>query len=162
MVAPVPDAASFVELVLPPKKEIVAEEAPGAAGVKVRLKGTLWPAAIVTGNMSPPNVNCALLEVTEDTVTLPPLALILPFCVWLEFTFTLPKLMEAGVTVKVPVVAGLAPVPENETARLGSEAFDDRPRAALSLPVAVGANVTDKFAVLPAASEYGKASPLTL
>jgi hypothetical protein len=59
-------------------KEMFAEAEPTAVGANVTEKGTLCPAARVTGNVSPPTVKAELLEPTEDSVKPPPLALMLP------------------------------------------------------------------------------------
>jgi len=90
-----------------------------------------------------------LLELAEETVTLAPLAVMLPFWLWLLPMVMEPKLMDPGVTPKVPgeVVA----VPEREMATEESDALELKVRVALSVPAVVGANCTDKFALLPAA-----------
>lgn len=61
-----------------------------------------------------------------------------------------PKLIDTGEipTVEVEVVA----VPESVTAAEGSDALEVIMRVALSVPAAVGANVTDRVALAPAAS----------
>ena len=101
-----------------------------------------------------------MLELAEESVTLAPLAVTLPFWLWLFPTVRVPKLIDPGVTPSVPVE--VVAVPERETATLGSDAFELRVRVALSVPAAVGANFTDKFALLPAPKTYGKDNPLTL
>lgn len=80
-VAPDPLAVSDAEPEELLKNEIFAEALPVLVGEKVTVNGTLCPAAIVTGNVSPPRVNCELLEVVDESVTLPPLAVTLPL--WL-------------------------------------------------------------------------------
>ena len=60
-------------------REMFAEIVPAAVGLKVTVKGTLCPAAIVSGNVRPPKVKAELLELAEDKVTLPPLAVRFPF-----------------------------------------------------------------------------------
>jgi hypothetical protein len=60
--------------------EMFAEAVPLIWGVKVTANGTLCPAAIVSGRVIPLNVNSALLELPEDTVTLEPVALSVPVC----------------------------------------------------------------------------------
>lgn len=90
-----------------------------------------------------------MFEVADDRVTLPPLALTLPFWVWLLPTSTFPKLITPGVTPNVPV--GLVPMPERAIPTEESDAFEEKERIALSGPVAVGANTTDKLALAPAA-----------
>ena len=78
MVAPEPVAVSDAEVELLAMKEMFDEAAPAAVGVNVTVKGTLWPAASVTGNVSPLMVNAELLEPTDDKVTPAPLAVTLP------------------------------------------------------------------------------------
>jgi len=90
-----------------------------------------------------------LLELAEETVTLVPPAVMLPFWLWLLPTVMVPKLMDPGVTPKAPVE--VVAVAEREMATEESDAFELRLRVALSVPAVVGANFTDKFAVLPAA-----------
>jgi hypothetical protein len=77
-VAPVPVTVSVAEPELLVKKEIFADALPLVVGEKVTVNGTLCPDAMVTGNVSPLNVNAELLELAEDRVTLPPLAVTLP------------------------------------------------------------------------------------
>ena len=73
---------------------------------------------------------------------------------------TLPKLIEPGVTARVPLVT--VPLPLRETFTLGSEPLDVSVSATLSVPDVLGENVTDKFALAPAARLYGRLNPLTL
>jgi hypothetical protein len=128
---------------------MLAEAVPVAVGAKVTVKGTLCPAAIVTGKVSPARVNWALLELADDRVTLPPLAVTLPFWLWVVPMLTLPKLMDPGVTPSVPLE--LAPVPDRATVTEGSDAFELRERVPLAVPTTVGEKTTDKVALLPAA-----------
>jgi hypothetical protein len=51
---------------------------PALVGVKVTVKLTDWPAAIVTGNEIPLSANIELLMIAEETVTLEPLAVSCP------------------------------------------------------------------------------------
>ena len=62
---------------------------------------------------------------------------------------TLPKLMDPGVTPRVPVV--VVPLPVRETLTKELEAFELRERVALSVPAAVGEKTTDRLALLPGA-----------
>src|ERR1700691_2061768 len=55
--------------------EAVPDVAPGDWGAKVTVNWALWPAGMVTGNDNPLTVNCALLTLTEDTVTVAPEAI---------------------------------------------------------------------------------------
>jgi hypothetical protein len=60
------------------ENKILADVLPLTCGANVSVKGTLCPAAIVTGNVMPLNANSELLELAEETVTLEPLALSAP------------------------------------------------------------------------------------
>ena len=62
-------------------KVSVPEVAPVAFGLKVTVKGTLWPDGIVTGSESPLMAKRALFELAAVTVTLAPLALSVPVLV---------------------------------------------------------------------------------
>lgn len=53
----------------------LAEAVPLAWGVKVTVKGALWPAGMVNGNESPLRANSEVLVAAEETVTLEPVAL---------------------------------------------------------------------------------------
>ena len=99
--------------------------------------------------MSPPAVKAELLELVDDSVTLPPDAVTLPFCVWVVPIVTLPKLIDPGVTASVPLV--VVPLPLSEMLTVGSDPFEVSVRVALSVPEVVGEKVTDKFALAPAA-----------
>jgi len=61
----------------------------------------------------------------------------------------LPKLMELGVTPRVPLE--LVPLPVRDTLTVGSDAFELNESVALSVPVVEGAKVTDKLTLPPAA-----------
>lgn len=78
IVAPEPVAVSDAEVELLAIKEMFAEAAPAAVGENVTVNGTLWPAASVTGNVSPDTAKAALLEPTDDSVKPAPLAVTLP------------------------------------------------------------------------------------
>jgi hypothetical protein len=80
-VAPEPLAVCEAEVEFVVKNEIFADAVPLAVGAKVTVNGRLWPAGIVVGNVTPLTVKAELLELADDSVTLPPLALTLPFCV---------------------------------------------------------------------------------
>lgn len=157
VVAPKPLADSGAKVELLVKNEMFAEAEPVAVGAKVRVKGTLCPATRVIGNVSPPTVNAELLELVDDSVTLPPEAVTLPPCVWVVPIVTLPKLIEPGVTASVPFV--VVPMPLRETFTLGSDPFEASVRVALSVPDVLGEKVTDRFALAPAARLEGKLNP---
>ena len=126
-----------------------ADAVPVVVGAKVNVNGMLCPDAIVTGRLSPPVVNAALLELTEETVTLPLDAVTLPLWLWLLPIVTEPKLIEPGVTPNVPLE--VAPVPDKAIVTVGSEAFELSDRVALAVPTTVGEKTTDILTLLPAA-----------
>ena len=146
--APVPLAVSEIELELLVKKRILAEVVAAAVGAKVTVKGTLCPAAIVTGKASPLTVNWELPELADERVTLPPVAVRLPVWGLVVPTVTVPKLIETGVSASVPAVVA---VPDRATGTEGLDASELRVRVAAAAPVTVGANTTDKLALAPAA-----------
>lgn len=147
MVVPAPLAVSVV-VPLAVTNDRFAEATPADVGANVTVNGRLCPDAMVMGKVRPPSVNTELLELADDNTTLPPLAVRFP--PWLEVlsTFTLPKLSEDGVTLRVPT--GVVPLPESATFTDGSEAFEVIDSVALSAPETVGANVTVSAAVVPA------------
>jgi hypothetical protein len=142
------------------KNEMFADAVPVVVGAKVKVNGILCPDAIVNGRLSPPSVNAALLELTEETVTLPPDAVTLPLWLWLLPIVTEPKLIEPGVTPNVPLE--VAPVPDSAIVIFGSEAFELSERVALAVPATVGEKTTDRLTLLPAARVYGKVKPPTV
>ena len=97
-------------------KVSVPETAPMTEGEKTTLKGTVCPAAMVSGNETPEIPNCELFEEAEETVTLPVVAVIVELSVALLPSSTFPKFRAVGVMVSTPVVA---PVPVNGTIRFG-------------------------------------------
>ena len=69
----------------------------------------------------------------------------------------MPKLIDPGAMVSCP---GLVPVPDSNTLRVGSEAFDVRVSAPLDVPLKVGAKATVKVMLCPAARVSGAVRPL--
>ncbi len=69
---------------------------PLAVGANTTLNGTVWPAAIVIGNVIPDRPNSAPVDDAPETVTLAPLAVIDDDCVLLVPTVTFPKLRDVG------------------------------------------------------------------
>jgi hypothetical protein len=82
---------------------MLAEAVPVAVGEKVTVKGRLCPEAMVTGKVTPPRVNWELLELADDKLTLPPLAVTLPFWLRVDPMVTVLKPMDKGVTPSVPL-----------------------------------------------------------
>jgi hypothetical protein len=113
IVAPVPLAVSEAEVEVLVKKEMLAEALPVAVGAKVTVKGILCPAEMVTGKVSPPSVNWELLELADDRVILPPLAVTLPFWLRVLPMVIVLKLMDKGVTPNV--LLELVALPERPT-----------------------------------------------
>jgi hypothetical protein len=148
IVPPEPLTVSEVEFELL-KKEMFAEALPAVVGANVTENGTLCPDEIVTGKASPPRVNAELLELADETVTLPPDAVMLPFWVWGDPIVTVPKLSDPGVTASVPLE--LVPLPARATEREGFEAFELSESVALFVPVVAGEKVMTKLALVPAA-----------
>ena len=60
------------------ENKMLVDVLPLIRGANVSVKGTLCPAAIVRGYVRPVSANSELLELAEETVTLPPLALSAP------------------------------------------------------------------------------------
>jgi hypothetical protein len=89
------------------------EIVPLAAGIKAALSVKLCPAAIVNGKDAPVKANCEPLLVSDDTVTLPPLALTVMARVAVVPTFTLPKFTGDGAILNWPAafVTVVVPVP---------------------------------------------------
>jgi len=88
----------------------VPEDAPLLVGEKTTSKGTVWPIEIVNGKETPEIENCELLVFADDTVTTPPVALMLEGCVVVAPTSTLPKLSAVGAMMSCATVV-LVPVP---------------------------------------------------
>jgi hypothetical protein len=153
---PVNDAATggLVALLV---NVIVAEAAPLAWGANLNVKGALWPTDRVTGKESPVNVNSGLLELTEEMVTLAPLAVIEPVWFCVLPTVTLPKLAVAGFTASCP---GVVPVADRDTLRLGMEPSAVSARLPLTAPPLDGVNVTLNVRLCPALSVVGTLRPL--
>jgi len=125
---------------------------PGLVGEYVTDKLALAPAARDKGKASPVKVKLLPVTVAAEIVRLAvPVFDKVSACVWLLPTATLPKLMDPGLTPRVPLVA--VAVPLSETITDGSDAFDAMARLAVFVPELVGENLTDRFAVEPAARE---------
>ena len=79
-------------------KVSVALKVPATVGLNVTVNGTLWPAAMVTGSVSPLTTNNELFELAPVTVTLAPVALSVPEPVPLSPATMLPRFRVAGLT----------------------------------------------------------------
>jgi hypothetical protein len=141
---PVPVSASVVgEPVALLVTVNVALTAPAAVGVNVTVKGTLCPAAIVTGSDKPLTVKTELFALAPVTVTLAPLALRLPDAVPLSPTTTLPRASVAGLTESCPELAAI-PVPVSDSAVVPGVALLVKVSVAFAAPVDDGLNFTVK------------------
>jgi hypothetical protein len=127
----------------------VALTVPLTMGLKVMVKGTLWPAGMVTGSDSPPTLNTELLLLAAVTVTLAPLAVIVPDAVPLWPTTTLPRPRVVGAMESVPAVT--VPVPDSGTVRVGFEALDAIVMLPVMVPATVGINFALKVQLAPGA-----------
>ncbi len=131
----------------------VALTDPTVCGLKVIVKGTLVPAAIVTGSESPPRLNTELLVLAAVTVTFAPVAARVPEVVPLVPSSTLPRARVVGLIASCPAAA--APVPDKGIVRVGFDPFDVTVTVPLALPDVVGANFTLMTTLCPAASVIG-------
>jgi hypothetical protein len=143
--APDPERASETVLPVLVTKDAVPEAEPLLCGLKVTVKLLLDPAATVKGRLTPLKTHSALLVPAEETVTLLPLAEIVPVRLLVLPTVTVPKLRLDGVTASCPVAA---PVPESAMFKAG--AVEVMAMLPLALPALLGANPTEKVTLLPA------------
>jgi hypothetical protein len=130
---------------------------PEAFGMNVTVKGTDWPAGIVTGREIPESTNSLFVPLAVETVTDAPVAVKLPLSEVLAPTVTVPKFSVAGETDNDPCAN---PVPESGILNGEFEAFDTSERLPLIAPETVGANLTVKVTVWLAVSVIGTVSPL--
>lgn len=142
-------------------KEALTVAKPLDCGVKVTVKFTLWPEGMVTGNANPVMENSELPTLTEDTVTLAPVALSVPVCVPLVPTVTFPTPMVAGLTLSCPGFGCVVPAPLNAMVRLGLEASLARARLPLAL-ADVGVKTTLKVVLCAGARINGRSKPVAL
>ena len=157
---PLPLTGSLIvetEALLP--KDKLPDTVPLTSGEKVTVKGTLCPAAIVTGSERPPIVNWELFEDAEDTVTLAPVAVRTPLWFELEPTVTVPNDTDAGDAASCPTV--LVPEPERATERLESVALEEIVNAPLAVPTEFAVKPTLRVRLCPAAKVCGL-KPLTV
>src|SRR5271165_2817568 len=142
---PVPVSVSIVVdglALLVNVSEALAE--PVVCGLKVTVKGALWPAGMVTGSDNPPTLNAELFVLAPVKVTLAPLAVILPDPLPLVPTTTLPRARLVGDTVSCPAAA--VPVPDSAMVSVGFDASEVMVTVPLALLAVCGANVTVKVA----------------
>ena len=140
---PVPDNATVtgVLLALLPN-DSVAVAVPTAFGLKFKLKVTLVPAAIVSGNVNPLVVNSELDEVAEETATLAPVALRVNDLLELTPTTVFPKLIDVWLAASCPWL-----VPDPDRGMLKLEPLVVTARDPLLGPEAFGENETVNVAL---------------
>ena len=136
---------------------IAAVATPLALGVKVTIKGMLWPAAIVCGSVMPESANSLLLLLPEETVTEAPVAVNEPPRAELVPTMTLPKSSVDGDTESSPAAV---PVPDRGTLSGEFEASETIERVPLVAPEAAGVNVAVKLRLWPGNSVVGRVNPV--
>jgi hypothetical protein len=155
--SPVIDSVEEFEALL--VKESVPEAVPEAWGAKATVMGTLCPAAMVSGKVTPLRENSALFTLAEDTVTLAPVALSVPGWDVLVPTVTLPKLTDAGETPNWPCAV---PVPVCGIESVGFDAFELTVILPVALLAVCGAKVVLKVRLWFGVSVVGRLSPLML
>jgi hypothetical protein len=135
----------------------VADAAPLACGLKVKVNAAVCPAAIVKGSAGPVMVNSELLTEAALTVTLDPIALNVAviFLVWPTVTLPKPKLV--GATPNEPTAV---PVPDKLMAGKVFEALETTETLPVGVPAACGAKLTLKVKVWPASMVNGTVTPL--
>jgi len=155
--------------------EAMADAAPEAPGINVKVNGTGWLVVTVTGKLTPLIENSEGLappKVTEDTVTLAPLAVRVPVAVPLVPTTVLPTAM-LGLTLRVPMGAGVGvgvgvgagvgvgvpvvPVPVRGTV----SATPETNRLPPTVPAEWGVKLTINVTLCPAFRVKGNEAPLT-
>ena len=140
--------------------EAVADAAPEAPGVNVTVNGTGVLVVTVTGKVTPLMANSPGLvppKLTEDTVTLAPLAVRVPVAVPLAPTTTLPT-ATGELTLSVPA----APLPFSGIVKLGFDASDVMETLPLKLPADDGVKVTLNDVLCPGVKVSGVLIPTTL
>jgi hypothetical protein len=115
---------------------------------------------MTVGSDKPPTAKRELLELAAVTVTFAPVAVSVPVAVPLVPVNTLPTATGTGATLSVPAVVD--PVPAREIVNVGLDAFELTVTLPLALPADVGAKVTVKLALCPAASVAGTEIPVTV
>jgi len=142
--------------------DAVAEAAPVAVGVNVTVNDSGWLVVTVTGNERPLIENSDGFVppmVTEETVTLAPLAVKVPVCVPLVPSTTLPTLIGL-LTANVPCAPTAEPL--RRILKLGFSAFEETVTSPVKLPEDCGAKVTLNGTLCPDPSVTGKVIPETL
>jgi len=102
------------------------------------------------------------LEVAEETVTLAPAALSVPVKLLLCPTTTLPKFRVVVATVNCPPEPPDVPSADNDTLRIGFEAFEATEMVPLALPLDLGAKTTPNVTLCPPVKFNGRFKLLRL
>jgi len=137
--------------------ETVVAATPELLGVKVRVKGTLCPVAIVSGSAIPRRENSESVTPTDDNVTVDPVAVRVPDCVLLVPTVTFPKSVARGVTASCPWAM---PVPATGIVSDEVAASELTLTLPLALPGERGVNITVKVTLWPTARVSGTFKPV--
>lgn len=132
---------------------------PATDGANFTVTVTLWPAARVTGNVTPLKLNPVPLIVPCEIVRPPLFAVNFTGKETLLPTVTVPNPSEVASAVSVPI--GDTPVPLTETLVVALVALLEIVNAPTTAPVVVGENFTENDALCPAASVSGRAGPVT-
>src|SRR5579863_7361260 len=90
--------------------DTLPDAAPVPEGVNVTVNCTCCPAGIVTGNDNPVTAKAETMTLSDDTITVWPVALSVPFSWPFVPTITLPKARVVGDTDNCPWGTGV-PVP---------------------------------------------------
>jgi hypothetical protein len=159
--APLPESGIDTVALLPFEEiTIDPEAAPLACGANATLNVRLCPAFSVVGTLMPVMVNPAPLAVTCEMLTVDPPELVnVSDFVRLAPSCTAPKSMLAGFA---PTIPGVTPTPDIGTLSREFVAVLVIAILPVTLPLADGANVTEKLVLWPAARVTGRVRPLTL
>jgi hypothetical protein len=130
---------------------------PLICGLNVTEKDALLPAARVIGRDRPPTANSALLDMSDEIVTLAPLAVRVAVWLLLEPTATFPKFKAVGERLKRPE---LVPVPDRGTMRVESVAVDITRTEPEAVPTTVGWNLAAKVTLSAGVRVMGVVIPL--
>ena len=144
---PVPESATDVgEFVAVLTNETVPEAAPPVCGAKEMVTVCVPPAATVNGKLVPLRLNPIPVKFAAETDTeaVPAFDRVTVLVAALPST-TLPKERLVGETVSKYVLAAVAE-PDSVTAETALDALLEMLIVPVKLPVAVGANLTDKAA----------------
>lgn len=142
-----------------PAKDSVPVAVPELLGVNFTVKDAVLPAAMVTGNDIPLTLNSELVVVAPATTMLDPEAVSVAAIVLLDPTATLPRVAVVGETASVPVAS---PVPDKGTVSVLVAALEVRTKLPVSVPAAVGSNLTVKVTLCDASRVKGTVMPVSL